>query len=145
MWKSFQRGPGAHARGHTTLIAEGVTIEGSIRFSGTVEIQGEVRGEIRASSDEHAVLRILAGGHVQGDVYAPIIVVNGTVAGNVFSSEHVELAARAEVNGDVEYALIEMSKGAQITGRLMYRAERRPVEMDMEQMEQQERESAPGS
>jgi cytoskeletal protein CcmA (bactofilin family) len=57
---------------------------------------------------------------VCGNVDAPIVVVNGLVTGNVRSSEHVELASNAIVRGDVEYSLIEMTKGAQVEGRLHF-------------------------
>lgn len=109
-------------RSETTLISAGTLIEGDLRFTGTVELEGKVIGEIRAGDDLHAVVRILPGGQVLGDIRAPIVVVNGEVSGNVHSSEHVELASGAVVHGDVEYSLIEMTRGAQINGRLVYRA-----------------------
>jgi cytoskeletal protein CcmA (bactofilin family) len=123
MWKGLALGGQAKRHNDTTLIGTGTTIEGTVRFAGTLEIEGHVKGDVRADGDDHAVVRILPGGHVSGNVYAPVVVVNGVVTGNVFSSEHVELAAKAAVHGDVEYSLIEMSKGAQINGRLCYRAE----------------------
>jgi cytoskeletal protein CcmA (bactofilin family) len=123
MWKGMALGGQGKRHHDTTLIGTGTTIEGTVRFAGTLEIEGHVKGDVRADGDEHAVVRILPGGHVSGNVYAPVVVVNGVVTGNVFSSEHVELAAKAAVHGDVEYSLIEMSKGAQINGRLCYRAE----------------------
>jgi cytoskeletal protein CcmA (bactofilin family) len=123
MWKSLGLGVGRGAQNvATTLVAEGTTIEGDVLFSGVLELEGVVNGVVRSSGDEHAVVRILPSGHVRGDVHAPIVVVNGLVTGNVYSSEHVELASRAVVCGDVEYSLIEMTKGAQVEGRLHFRA-----------------------
>src|SRR5262245_41213206 len=120
MWKSFKGG--AEARHNdTTLIGTGATIQGDVHFAGTLELEGTINGNIIAQGDDHAVVRVLPGGRVNGNVHAPIIVVNGTVTGNVYSSEHVELAARAAVSGDVEYSLIEMTKGAQVNGRLHFR------------------------
>ncbi len=117
-------GPGAMDRQYndTTLIAAGTTIEGDILFAGTLEVEGRVHGDIRALDDSPAVARVLPGGHVRGAVLAPIIVINGEVVGNVYSTEHVELASAAVIHGDVEYSLIEMTKGAQLNGRLVYRA-----------------------
>ena len=108
-------------RSETTLISAGTLVEGDLSFTGTVELEGKVIGEIRAGDDPHAVVRILPGGQVLGDIRAPIVVVNGEVSGNVHSSEHVELASGAVVHGDVEYSLIEMTRGAQVNGRLVYR------------------------
>ncbi len=112
--------PSAH--NDTTLISAGTLIEGDITFTGTLELEGRIIGEIRAGEDPHAVVRILPGGQVLGSIRSPIVVVNGEVSGNVQSSEHVELAAAAVVHGDVQYSLIEMTRGAQVNGRLVYRA-----------------------
>ena len=106
----------------TTLVSAGTLIEGDLTFTGTLELEGRVIGEIRAGADAHAVVRILPGGQVLGNIRAPVVVINGEVSGNVHSSEHVELAAAAVIHGDVEYSLIEMTRGAQVNGRLIYRA-----------------------
>jgi len=60
---------------------------------------------------------------VHGDVCAPIVIVNGNIEGNVYSSKRVEMAANAVVCGDVHYQMIEMVKGAQINGGLLYTKE----------------------
>ncbi|MBP1688601.1 MAG: cell shape determination protein CcmA [Deltaproteobacteria bacterium] len=117
MWKGFGSSAG---QGETTLIAPGAVIDGSITFAGILEIEGRVNGNIFAAGDEQAVVRVLQGGHVHGNVSAPLIVVNGTVTGNVHSTDHAELAPRAVINGDVRYNLLEMSKGAQVNGRLLF-------------------------
>src|SRR5690625_6325461 len=49
-----------------------------------------------------------------------MVIINGNVTGNVYSSKHVELAAKAVVEGNVHYQLIEMVKGAQVNGSLVY-------------------------
>lgn len=116
-WKGFGSSAG---QGETTLIAPGAVIDGTITFTGVLEIEGRVNGNIFAAGDEQAVVRVLQGGHVHGNVSAPLIVVNGTVAGNVHSTDHAELAPRAVINGDVRYNLLEMSKGAQVNGRLLF-------------------------
>lgn len=118
----FGKGAVSRQYNDTTLIAAGTTIEGDIVFSGTLEVEGRVHGDIRALDDTEAVARILPGGHVRGAVLVPVIVINGEVVGNVYSTEHVELASAAVIHGDVEYSLIEMTKGAQLNGRLVYRS-----------------------
>ena len=114
--------PSGNTQSDTTLISAGTLIQGDLTFTGTLELEGKLVGDIRAGTDAHAVVRILPGGQVLGDICAPIVVVNGEVSGNVQSSEHVELASAAVVHGDVEYSLIEMTRGAQVNGRLVYRA-----------------------
>ncbi|HMV70672.1 MAG TPA: polymer-forming cytoskeletal protein [Pseudomonadales bacterium] len=120
IWKRLI--PSTKGHGDTTLIAAGATVEGTIRFDGVLEIEGSVDGGVCARSDEHAVVRILRGGQVHGNVSAPVVVINGTVTGNVQSTDHVELAPHAVINGDVCYKLLEMSRGAQVNGRLLFDA-----------------------
>ena len=50
----------------------------------------------------------------------PYIVLNGAVNGDVHSSEHVELAAKARITGNVHYNLLEMSIGAEVNGKLLH-------------------------
>ncbi len=105
----------------TTLIATGTEISGEIKFSGCLEIEGSVVGNIIADPCcETSQVRIQNSGQVRGDVCAPVIIVNGQIEGNVYSSKRVELAAKALVCGDVHYQMMEMVKGAQINGGLMY-------------------------
>ncbi|ARN74427.1 bactofilin family protein [Oceanicoccus sagamiensis] len=104
----------------TTLISKDSEIIGDIKFSGDLEVQGLVRGNIHASSDNKATVRIVEGGRVEGEIHAPKVIVNGHVKGDVHCSDHVELAAKANVDGNVHYNLIEMVKGAQLNGNLVY-------------------------
>lgn len=129
-------------RSDTTLIASGAIVEGTIVFDGVLEIEGHVDGDVRARSDENAVVRVLPGGQVRGNVSAPLVVVNGTVTGNVQSTDHVELAPHAVINGDVRYNLLEMARGAQVNGRLVFngtaRAEADPLPFEGRQPEEPE-------
>lgn len=107
----------------TTLISKESEIIGDIKFSGDLEIQGLVRGNLIAKEGNKATVRVVDGGCVEGEIHAPHVIINGSVKGNIHSSEHIELAAKAVINGNVHYQLIEMVKGAQINGNLVYGAE----------------------
>jgi len=120
-WKHLR--PSGPNHGETTLIASGAVIDGIIRFAGILEIEGRVNGDIFAIGDDQAVIRVLQGGYVGGEIFAPLVIVNGTVTGNICAGEHVELAAHAVINGDVRYSLLEMTKGAQVNGRLIFEAD----------------------
>ncbi len=104
----------------TTLISKDSEIDGNIKFSGDLEVQGLVRGNISAAPDSKATVRVVEGGRVEGEIHAPVVIINGRIVGDVHCSEHVELAAKAEVEGNVHYNLIEMVKGSQVNGNLMY-------------------------
>jgi cytoskeletal protein CcmA (bactofilin family) len=121
-----ERGVGFHSN-KTTLIAEGAEVNGDLFFEGSLEIEGRITGNITAREGSQGTVRILERGVVEGEINAPSIVVNGTVLGNVHSSAHMELAANAVITGNVHYNLIEMVKGAQINGGLVYDGQEKPV------------------
>ena len=56
---------------------------------------------------------------------AAIVLVNGTVKGDIDATDRVELGAKARVLGNVHYGIIETAVGAQIYGKLIHRAPRR--------------------
>jgi cytoskeletal protein CcmA (bactofilin family) len=107
------------AKGGHTLFDRALQVDGNVRFSGTLDIEGTVNGDIVAVDGEHALVRIRDKGCVNGEIRAPRILVNGCVNGDVYASKHLELAAKAEVNGDVYYQVIEMVKGSLVNGRMM--------------------------
>jgi cytoskeletal protein CcmA (bactofilin family) len=106
----------------TTLVAAGTEITGDICFRGHLEIEGKVTGNIIAEAGQQAVVRVMAEGCVMGEIDAPTVVLNGKVVGNVYSSEHVELAAKALVDGNVHYNLVEIMRGAEVNGNLVHQA-----------------------
>lgn len=110
----------AFAAGSTTLISKSTEIVGDLHFKGNLEIEGKVKGNIIAEDGSEARVRVMDKGEVEGEIRAPSIVINGRVSGNVHSGKHIELAEKAIVQGNVNYNLIEMVKGAQVNGSLVY-------------------------
>ncbi|SFX36702.1 bactofilin family protein [Marinospirillum alkaliphilum] len=104
-----------------TLVSGKAEIVGDIHFSGGLHIDGRVFGNIIADDDSKAVLRISDKGVVEGEVSVPHVIVNGTIVGDVHSCEHLELAAKAAVKGNIFYNTVEMVMGAQVDGRLAHR------------------------
>ncbi|WP_111642614.1 bactofilin family protein [Marinimicrobium alkaliphilum] len=103
-----------------TLISRGTKIVGDLHFSGDLQIEGHVSGNIIAENGNDAKLVVAEKGVVEGEIRAPMVVINGRVVGNVYSAKHIELAAKAVVEGNVEYQLIEMVKGSQVNGSLVF-------------------------
>ncbi len=105
--------------GETTLVAAGTTLTGDLEFSGHLEIEGTVVGNI-TSSDEKSRLRILNSGTVHGDISVGTLIINGRVKGNLFAKKLIKLAAKALVEGNLNYKLIEIEKGAEVAGSFVY-------------------------
>ena len=109
--------------GSTTLIARDAQVTGNITFKGSLDVEGVVIGNIVAEPDQDATVRIVDKGRVEGEIHAPSVVVNGVVVGDVYSSKHLELAAKARVQGNVHYTLVEMMVGAEVNGSLKHCAQ----------------------
>lgn len=103
-----------------TLIASGTEVKGDVTFSGSLHVQGTIIGNIRSESDEDQIT-IGETGKVEGEIKVPRIIINGRVSGNVHSNDHIELAEKAEVEGNVFYNAIEMIMGARVNGKLVRR------------------------
>jgi cytoskeletal protein CcmA (bactofilin family) len=101
-----------------SLIGEGTVINGPIRFSDGLRIDGEVQGDVLGASEGHTMLVISDKAKVTGMVKAAHVIINGNVAGPVESSVLLELQPLARVVGIVRYELLEMHPGALIDGEL---------------------------
>ena len=106
-----------------TIVGQQTRIEGDIHFSGGLHIDGHIKGGVIAESGSGSVLTISEHGIIEGDVMVPTVILNGSVTGDVRSGERIELAAKARVDGDVYYNLIEMAMGAMVNGSLVHNAE----------------------
>ena len=103
-----------------TLIGHHSEVTGDIKFRGGLHIDGTLRGNVTAETDERSMLSLSEHGTIEGEVKVPFVVINGVVIGDVHGSEHVELASKARVAGNVYYNLIEMSIGAEVNGKLVH-------------------------
>lgn len=101
-----------------TLIGEGTVVHGELRFSEGLRIDGEVLGDVTASGDGPSILVISEKARVTGKVSGGHVIINGSVAGPVRSTELLELQPRAAIVGDVRYEVLEMHQGATIDGEL---------------------------
>ena len=106
-----------------TIIGQQTRIEGDIHFTGGLLVDGRIKGGVIAEAGSASVLTVSEHGSIEGDVRVPTVILNGMVTGDVRSDEHIELAAKARVDGDVYYKLIEMAMGAAVNGNLVHRAE----------------------
>lgn len=103
-----------------TLIGPQVTIRGDVVFSGGLYVEGHIQGKVIAEAGERAVLTLAEQGSIEGEVQVPVVVINGRMTGDVHALERIELAAKARVQGNLHYKVVEMSAGAQLTGRLVH-------------------------
>ena len=103
-----------------TLIGRQTELSGDIRFSGGLHVDGKIKGKVLAAGDKSAVLSVSDAGVIEGDVRVPVIVLNGSVMGDVHASERISLSVKARVTGNIYYKVLEMASGAKVNGQLVH-------------------------
>ncbi len=121
MWGSSGKRNGEHRPGRIdTLIGQNTEIRGDLIFRGGLHVDGVVKGNVIAADNDSSVLSLSEKGAIEGEVRVPNLVLNGEVHGDVFVSQHVELAPQARITGNVQYNTIEMARGAMVNGKLLH-------------------------
>jgi cytoskeletal protein CcmA (bactofilin family) len=90
------------------FFAASVEIEGSLRFSGLLNIDGCLKGAIVAKG----MLVTGANAIVKGDIFVENLILSGTVEGDIFASGEVHLNQSAKVIGNINYNTLSIVPGA---------------------------------
>jgi len=105
-----------------TLIGHPVVLSGELRFSGGLYVEGRLVGKAVAEDGAAATITVAPRGVVEGELRAPVVIINGRVKGVVHAGERLELGPEARVEGDLHYAVVEMAAGAEVSGKLVHLA-----------------------
>jgi cytoskeletal protein CcmA (bactofilin family) len=98
-------------RRRRTIIAEKLKIVGSVTAEGSVEVNGDLEGDLRCKS-----LTVSRKARIRGSVQADRIVVSGKVEGPI-RGRTVALKSCASVTGDIVAKSLSIEQGAFFDGR----------------------------
>lgn len=79
------------------IIEEGCKFEGNLSFSGVVRIAGVVSGSVYSND----TLIISEGAVINADINANVVIIAGSVKGNIKASSRVEIRRPARFEGTV--------------------------------------------
>lgn len=96
------------------LLDRGAVFDGKVSFTGTLRIDGHLRGT--AVSD--GTLVVGEPGLVEADLEVGGLIVLGSVVGAVRARERVEVAATGRLEGEVETPRLRVDPGGQIEARV---------------------------
>lgn len=97
-----------------SMIFNNVEVSGSIKFKGELVFGGKLRtGNITGD-----VLVVEKNARIKGDVAVESLKLSGKVAGNVTATGKCELAASAEIVGDLTTERLSMEEGATLVGQI---------------------------
>lgn len=95
-----------------SVIGEGAKFSGELELDGLVRIDGDFVGSIRRAD------KVLVGksGRVKSSIKARVIIVAGSVVGDIYASEVLELLSTSFVIGNVRAPLMLVESGAVLHG-----------------------------
>jgi cytoskeletal protein CcmA (bactofilin family) len=94
-------------------LDQGCRINGKLKFSGPVRIDGQVEGEIDAHDTSVAIGRTAV---VTAKIKAVSVTVAGVVNGEISASQRIELQASAKVSGSLAAPKLVVLEGAVFEG-----------------------------
>ena len=103
-----------------TLIGQSIEVDGDLNFKGGLHLDGKINGNVTSENGSNSVLVVSEQGQISGEVRVPYAVINGTIKGNVYASEKLELSHKACITGNVHYNVLEMASGASVNGNMLH-------------------------
>ncbi len=132
MFKSIRANRREISRKHVPSIISGdLDILGNLISDGTVDIEGRIQGNVKASR-----ILIRKDGRVLGDVQADEVHIYGQVRGLV-KAKDVHLYATCKVEGTIMHELLSIEDGAFVDGKFK-RTDKTPIERAREVTEEAE-------
>jgi len=97
-----------------SIVGPGMKVVGDCSSDGTIRIEGQVEGSVKAAKS----VVIGKDGVVIGDVVTQDAIVAGRVNGSVNAESRVELQTTCRVEGDIRSRRIKLDEGGQVDGQL---------------------------
>jgi cytoskeletal protein CcmA (bactofilin family) len=104
-----------------SVIAPGITIEGTVQGVGHLRISGAFKGDV--SVDGNLVIEV--GAKVTGQIRATTVTVAGELEGNIDGAKKVELLESGVISGDVKAGTLTVAAGSRMRGQVEFGAEDR--------------------
>lgn len=95
-----------------SFLGAGTEVEGKLKFSETVRIDGHFKGKISAEGS----LIVGENALIQSDIHVFSVIVSGELHGNILADHRVDILASGKVFGDIQAPIITMDEGAVLDG-----------------------------
>lgn len=109
----------------TTAIFEGISVNGNIKGSHNLFLNGEFEGAI----DLTALLLVGKTGKLKGEVKARYIIIEGEIEGKIVADEKVELRDTGKYRGEIYAPAVKISDNAFFDGTVKMMKEERDAQV----------------
>lgn len=116
--KTSNNGKGLH-----TVIGAGTVIEGTIKVSHDIRVDGHIKGKVFIDGD----LIVGNSGVIEADIEVISTKLGGKVVGNLNARERIELEENASVTGDIRTKDLIINEGAVFQGNCSMAIDNRNV------------------
>lgn len=100
-------------RSDVSVVGPGTRIEGTVVATGSLRVDGEVKGTITAQRE----VSLSAGGRVEADIQANSITLAGQVKGDLTARADITLPAESRLDGNIRAHNVEV--GGAVKGNIM--------------------------
>ena len=94
------------------FLGEGTSFKGTLTFEGTVRIDGRLEGEIFTKD----TLVVGEGAQVSAAIHAGVVVISGTVHGNITAERKIEIHASGRLFGNISTPSLVIEEGVLFEG-----------------------------
>ena len=98
--------------GESTIIGAGTVVEGILKSSASMRIDGTVNGDITTEG----VVVNATDGIVNGNITGADVKISGTVKGNIYASGKTELVSAGKLFGDIQTGSLTVDETAVFQG-----------------------------
>ena len=91
----------------SAIIEEGCSLDGNLSFDGMARIAGNVKGSVFSND----TIIISEGAVVNASIYADIILISGTVKGDIKATSRVEIIKPARFEGTITTPSLIVEEG----------------------------------
>ena len=100
--------------GVISIIGSGMKVVGNCETEGTLRIEGELEGTVRAGK---AVV-VGKDGVVLGDILTQDAIIGGRVTGTVVAESRLELQSTCIIDGEIQARRIKLDEGGRVNGEI---------------------------
>jgi cytoskeletal protein CcmA (bactofilin family) len=118
------KAPAPVAKEQHAVIGSTIVIKGDLTGEEDLSIEGQLEGKIE--SRRHSVT-IGKNGRIKGDIYARIIVVAGTVEGNLYGEEQLVVRQSGTVRGNIIAPRVALEDGSNFKGSIDMSPKEKPA------------------
>lgn len=96
----------------SAFLGTGTRFEGRLSFEGTIRIDGQFKGDIRAAG----TLVVGESGLIESDIHVSSIIISGEVHGNIVAEKSIEIRVPGRVFGNIQAPTVTIHEGVVFQG-----------------------------